>query len=292
MRKSTRIAVVVASTGRPDDISYLLEALKFQSRKPDEVVLSVTSDDDLPSQSITKSVKVLFARKGLCSQRNAALQYIGRRFDYVVFFDDDYLPTKFSIENIVHFFEQHSDVVGVTGHLIADGINGPGIKIEKARTLVNDYESSPKTSKSRELKGLYGCNMAFRVHGIGDLRFDEELPLYGWQEDVDFANRVGVNGKLMKTNAFAGVHRGVKRGRSSGVKLGYSQVANVLYLVRKRTMSRREGFSLILRNMVSNHARYLWPEPWVDRKGRVSGNWRAIGDLFLNRVDPKRILDL
>lgn len=292
MRKSKRIAVVVASTGRPDDIGHLLEELQSQSRTPDEVVLSVTNKHDLPPKGKIRGATVLFGKKGLCSQRNNALNHIDGKFDYVVFFDDDYLPTKFSIENILHLFEQNADVVGATGHLIADGINGPGIPIEKARRLVAEYETKHRTVSSRKLKGLYGCNMAFRIESIGDLRFDEELPLYGWQEDVDFASRVGVNGRLVKTKAFAGVHRGVKRGRSSGVKLGYSQVANVIYLVRKQSLSRRYGYNLILKNIVANHARSLWPEPWVDRKGRASGNWRAIGDLLLNRVDPKKILDL
>ena len=72
------------------------------------------------------------------------------------------------------------------------------------------------------------------------LRFDEGLPLYGWQEDIDFAARVArQGGALARTDAFAGVHCGVKTARSRGLPIGYSQVANPLYLVRKGTMRPR-----------------------------------------------------
>ena len=45
-----------------------------------------------------------------------------------------------------------------------------------------------------------------------------------------------------------------------------------------------------LRNMAANHARALRPEPWIDRAGRMRGNWRGLGDILAGRADPERIL--
>jgi hypothetical protein len=132
--------------------------------------------------------------------------------------------------------------------------------------------------------------MAFRTSAIGDERFDERLPLYGWQEDIDFAARVGRMGDIVKTNAFYGVHLGVKGARGSGVQLGYSQIANPLYLVHKGTMSADEAIPLIVKNVLKNHLRALRPEPWIDRLGRCKGNWHAIGDIIMHRADPANIL--
>ena len=68
------------------------------------------------------------------------------------------------------------------------------------------------------------------AHG---LRFDENLPLYGWLEDIDFARSIAPYGRVVKSMLLRGVHLGVKRGRTSGVKLGYSQIANPLYMLEK-----------------------------------------------------------
>jgi hypothetical protein len=131
--------------------------------------------------------------------------------------------------------------------------------------------------------------MAFRTTAIGSVRFDERLPLYGWQEDVDFSARI--DGELIKTDAFVGVHCGVKAGRERrGEGLGYSQIANPLYLVRKGSMSRSHAIRHCTRNFLANHIRALHPEPWVDRRGRLRGNWIALFDCLRGRLDPERIL--
>jgi GT2 family glycosyltransferase len=70
------------------------------------------------------------------------------------------------------------------------------------------------------------------VHGNG-LHFDENLPLYGWLEDVDFCRRLAPYGRIVRNARTAGVHLGSNSGRTSGVCYGYSQIANPLYLWRK-----------------------------------------------------------
>ena len=132
--------------------------------------------------------------------------------------------------------------------------------------------------------------MAFRMSAIGNLRFDENLPLYGWQEDVDFAARASVHGRVVRTTAFAGVHRGVNKGRSPGKALGFSQIINPAYLVRKGTMRPKKALTLIVKNVLANHAKCLWPEPFIDRRGRLLGNWLGLLHLLQGKTDPKVIL--
>ncbi|MEM9371892.1 MAG: family 2 glycosyl transferase, partial [Pseudomonadota bacterium] len=86
---------------------------------------------------------------------------------------------------------------------------------------------------------------------------------------------------------------GVRSGReTSGHLLGYSQVANPIYLMRKGSLPRRFALKLMLRNVVSNHAKCVRPEPWIDRRARARGNRLAIWDLIRGRSDPERILDI
>ena len=140
--------------------------------------------------------------------------------------------------------------------------------------------------------GTYGCNMAFRVVDIAGHRFDERLPLYGWQEDTDFSRRVARGRPILRLHGLRGVHLGVKRGRVSGVRFGYSQIVNPLYLVRKGTGTGRWAANLIGRNVLANAALSLRPEPEVDRFGRLKGNLIAAGHLLRGRCDPEFILRL
>lgn len=135
--------------------------------------------------------------------------------------------------------------------------------------------------------------MAFRVAMVRDLRFDERLVAYGWLEDRDFGAALARRGaKLVKAGAALGVHMGVKRGRVSGVRLGYSQVVNPVYLWRKGTMRTSQVVDHIFRNMGSNLARSAHPEPYIDRAGRLQGNMVGLLDLLRGRLTPEKAVQL
>jgi hypothetical protein len=44
--------------------------------------------------------------------------------------------------------------------------------------------------------------------------------------------------------------------------------------------------------MAKNLARSGWPEPYVDRRGRLRGNLLALRDLAAGRMTPERVLEL
>src|SRR6266702_4434472 len=95
-----------------------------------------------------------------------------------------------------------------------------------------------------------------------------------------------------KISIFRGVHLGIKYGRTSGVRFGYSQIANPIYLIRKGTMSWQHAKMLMWRNLAANLVRSFHPEPWIDRKGRLKGNLLALVDMAIGRISPHRILQL
>jgi GT2 family glycosyltransferase len=288
-----RVVVVVASLGRPKELSSLLTHLETQSIKPSRVILSVTDRADAPA-TLGANVEVLVGRKGLAPQRNLGMELaLAGGCDVIVFLDDDYVPSRRALELFCKVLTDHPDVVGVTGTVIADGIRGPGISAEVAEDLVrrHDEEARPLATTCVDTTGLYGCNMAYRASAIGGCRFDENLPLYAWQEDIDFSRQLLPRGRLTRTLAATGVHRGVKVARSPGFVLGWSQIVNPAYLVRKGTMPFTFAAWLVIRNLVANHLRALAPEPWVDRRGRVRGNWAGILELLRGRIDPSAVLN-
>jgi len=287
-----KVSVVFATRGRPSVVEKTVRhLLKTQTVKPDDVVVSCVEPDDAGGLADLDSVRVITGPAGLPAQRNTALSSLKPDTDIVVFFDDDFIAQRDWLLIAVQTFQDEKQVAGFTGRVLADGIKGPGISHDEAvRLLETDQERDTSWNAAYS---PYGCNMAFRMSAISGVRFDERLVLYGWLEDRDFGASIARRGgQLVKFNLAAGVHMGTKSGRVSGLKLGYSQIINPVYMLKKGTMSLREAAGQIFRNVASNLALSVRPEPFIDRRGRVKGNLVAVRDLLCGRLEPERAATL
>jgi GT2 family glycosyltransferase len=283
------IAVVIATLGRPDvvsdTVSYLL---KVQILKPAILIVSCVAPEDAGEAARLPGVKIVTGAAGLAKQRNAALDALPPGIDIVVFFDDDFVADADWLGAAAQSFHDEPQLVGFTGLVIADDIKGPGLSFAEAVHLVETADR-PVSWSHIDSFSPYGCNMAFRVSAIGDLRFDERLVLYGWLEDRDFgASLAKRGGRLAKFASARGVHMGVKSGRVAGDRLGYSQVVNPIYMLRKGTMTFSQVAGQIFRNLASNIAGVVKPEPFIDRKGRLRGNFLGFLDVLRGRLEPER----
>jgi GT2 family glycosyltransferase len=283
-----KVCVAIATRGRPDLLAKIVSRLERQTLPPAAILISCTGDSDVSGLQPDARRVILKGRAGLPAQRNLALDHIPPDADIVAFFDDDFVPDDGWLEAAAAVFTHDPTVACVTGDVVADGINGPGIPLDQAQGLIDAHRD---VAGDWHIDGFspYGCNMAFRRSAIRSLRFDERLVLYGWQEDRDFGATVAKHGgRLVKIGAAFGVHLGAKAGRTSGRRLGYSQLINPLYLVRKGTMSPGNALTHIACNMLNNTLRSVAPEPYIDRRGRLKGNLLAFRDLALGRAAPER----
>jgi hypothetical protein len=291
------IVVGIATSGRREILAQTIALLAAQSRLPDALVICpvVAEDiDDLSLKEFPRPTRVVSGPRGLPAQRNKILSVVTDA-DIIVFFDDDFFADARYLENLEVIFLDHLDVVATTGDLLADGAKGPGLSVKAGLQILQSVANSSNSGGDiSDCYGTYGCNMAFRLKPIVDhnIVFDENLPLYGWQEDIDFSRRVRPYGRIVRSQTLRGVHLGIKLGRTSGIRFGYSQIANPVYLIRKGSMSWRHAAKLIWRNLAANLLRSVYPEPWIDRKGRLKGNCLAIVDIAIGRISPGRILQL
>lgn len=245
-----RAAVVIATRGRPGVVSATVRhLLATQTLKPEAVIVSCIDLADAGDLVGHSEVTVVTGLPGLTTQRNTALLSLPEETEIVAFFDDDFIADRNWLAAAARSFRDDSQIVGFTGRVLADGVNGPGIGFEEALRLV---EAAPPSDWSWiEPYSPYGCNMAFRAQAIGETRFDERLVLYGWLEDRDFAAALSKRGgRFVKCAEAFGVHMGVKNGRISGERFGYSQIVNPIYMLRKGTMT---GVK------VANHIFATWP---------------------------------
>lgn len=286
------VVIGIPTVGRAQILCETLLRLARQTRRPDRVIVCATKPADVVGVAEIPGTEVILSSPGLPRQRNALIAAASDA-DIMMFFDDDFFADPDYLAAIERSMTEDPAIVVATGLVLRDGIGGPGLTVDEAEALLDEPRAKP-SGITPTFSG-YGCNMAVRLTTMREhgLLFDERLPLYGWQEDVDLSRRLGAFGKVVKIAAAFGIHLGVKHGRNSGVRMGYSQVANPLYLVRKGA-----GYPLmralehIGRNMAMNIVHSPRPEPYVDRRGRLRGNLLALGDLLRKRMAPERVLDL
>jgi glycosyltransferase involved in cell wall biosynthesis/polysaccharide pyruvyl transferase WcaK-like protein/GT2 family glycosyltransferase len=288
-----RIAVGIATAGRRDIVEETLAEIGRQTRPPDRLILCPASSGDCPpADDLPTGAEIVLGRKGSCAQRNSIIE-AASDVDILVFFDDDFFPEPTYLAEIEQVMASDPSVAMVTGRVLADGIGGPGISPAEARAILHSTTQVPDETLAPTYNG-YGCNMAVRMDSVRShgLRFDENLPLYGWLEDVDFSRRLARNGRIVRCSRARGVHLGSKTGRTPGKRLGYSQVANPVYLMRRGTMRFDRAILQISRNIARNICKSRKPEPWIDRVGRLEGNFVALRDVLSGRLDPCRILEM
>lgn len=190
-------------------------------------------------------------------------------------------------------FEQFETVAALTGQAVVDGARSGSLTFDEGLMALRAIEAGITPSGDPyDQVGLYGCNLSIRSAMVGDTRFDERLVLYGWQEDIDFTLRLQRRGRIVEAADLVGVHLGVKSGRTSGVRFGYSQIVNPTYLIRKGSMPLSFGLKLMVRNVCANTVRSFWPDRNVDRWGRLRGNLIAAIHVALGRIEPEYILHL
>ncbi len=288
------IAVGIATRGRAAVLIEVLRTISQQSRLPDRILVCGTCLEDVAGVDTLSGIEIMFSEPGLCRQRNTILAAIPEA-DFVLFIDDDFLLAPHYIQATLVAFAQDSDIVVTTGQVIADGAVGPGLPLAEGRDLLMRYEAQAiNTGALLPAFNGYGCNMALRLSAVraANMTFDERLPLYAWFEDVDFTRRLAVSRRIVKVLDSRGVHLGTKQGRTSGSRLGYSQVANPIYLAIKGSYTWRRVIRDLSRHLLINCVKSLRPEPYVDRRGRMRGNVIAFTDLLRGRLRPERILEM
>ncbi len=292
----TRLAVGFATCGRADILRSAIFQLRLQTVLPQIVIVSYTKPEDIvgiPEDLLPqRPVTFVLTPAGLPRQRNAILD-CAPDADILLFLDDDFLVAPGYIDAVLHAMAHDPTVVAATGTPIADDVKGPGLSVAQGLALIEAADAAPDYGTD-PAPHAYGCNMAINLAATRrhDLRFDERLPLYAWSEDIDFTHRIGRFGRIVKLRGARGVHLGTKAGRSPGRRLGYSQVANPLYLRGKGSYSWRRALGSVGRNLAANGVRSLWSEPYIDRRGRLLGNFLAFADLLRGRLRPERVLEL
>jgi GT2 family glycosyltransferase len=294
MQGQTRLVVGIATRSRPAILAETIAFLANQSRQPDRIFVSYADIEDVgDAPHRFPHATFIQAPLGLTRQRNAILTAAWDS-DILLFIDDDFYLEPQYLKITEQFLCENPGVVACTGRVLADDMKGPGLTVEQAKSIIGSSDGSLSPQQITPVFLAYGCNMCVRLAPIREhqLRFDEVLPLYGWYEDWDFSRQLASFGSVVHISNACGVHLSTKVGRIPGMRLGYSQIANPIYLARKGTFPWSRVFKFIVGPCLKNLVRSLKPEAHIDRLGRLYGNLAAFRDLCTGTLSPEQILDL
>jgi glycosyltransferase involved in cell wall biosynthesis len=294
MESQTRLVVGIATRNRPTILAETIAFLAKQVRQPDKIFVAYAEPADVADAPVLfPHVTFIQTELGLTRQRNAILT-LAHDHDVLLFIDDDFYLDPQYLKITERFFLESPEVVASTGTVLADDVKGPGLTVAQAKSIVAGSNHAQTEQQITPTFLAYGCNMCLRLAPIREhnLCFDETLPLYGWYEDWDFSQQLASFGTIVHISNACGVHLSAKVGRCTGVRMGYMQVANPIYLARKGTFPWSRVFKFIVGPCLKNLVRSLAPEAHVDRLGRFHGNLTAFRDLLAGTLSPQQIVDL
>ena len=188
-----RIAVLVPTFRRQDDLERCLSALAQQVRSADQLIV-IAREDDEPTHTVISNAKrdglqvltVLVQRAGWAHALTKGLERVDT--DVVAITDDDAAPRPDWLMRILEQFESDDQVGGVGGR---DMIGGDLARThgEQLRPLVGKVKWYGKVvgnhhigyGRPRTVEVLKGVNCAYRVELLREVGFDPILKGHGAQ---------------------------------------------------------------------------------------------------------------
>lgn len=144
-------------------------------------------------------------------------------------FDHDFFPAPTYLAEIERGFMAWSDIA-MASEVVADGIIGMGLDIDEARRLLGRIGGAQ--ARSSRCRTVTAATFAVRLSAAREVkeRLDERLLPYGRLEDVDFRRTARGNRPDRQARRGAWSASWHQQGCQSAVRVGYSQIAEPIYL--------------------------------------------------------------
>jgi glycosyltransferase involved in cell wall biosynthesis len=248
-RKPVRLAYVVPTKDRREDLRKLLITIARQTLQPDQVVVVDASDppirdlvDEFPELAIT------YVREfppSLARQRNAGMAAIADSITVAGYIDDDIELADNATERMAAFWASAEPEVGGAAFTIVNqpqphvlfGILSRFFLLNSSRVgavLPSGFGAAifPQESNVRT-EWLYGGATMWKREVIAKFSYDEWYLGHGYLEDLDYSYRVSRQYELWLVADAKLWHwpRPIRIERN--VDMGRQQIVNRLYFVRK-----------------------------------------------------------
>lgn len=274
MAARAELSLIVCTYRRPAAVAELLEALRFQTRPPDEILV-VDASPDGETEALARAFPLPGLRyenappehRGLTRQRNYGVERVSG--EVIAFLDDDAVPAPEYCEQLLACFVRHPEAVGVGGFV--EGVPwrpaGEGAAPLSAfriagwerredlrwrlRRVLGLAPSAPPgwvppsghgrpvgflppDGEDHPVESVLGCAMAWRRWVFEQLRFSAYFEGYGLYEDLDFCVRAARLGPVVLCTRARLRHEHAPAGRPGAFRYGVMVVRNGWFVWRRR----------------------------------------------------------
>lgn len=250
-----KLALVVPTKDRPDDLGKLLASLEAQTRAPDQLIIVDGSEPDIRHViSRFPKLKVDYVRvypPSLSQQRNAGMQRLDPDITLAGYLDDDIVLEPAAVETMLRFWSGADADIGGAAFNITNAARPNWVRL-KSLLLVDAAQPGlmlssgfPSTigfqQADLDSEWLYGGATVWRREVVNRYAYDEWFLGTGFMEDVDFSFTVRRDHRLKVVAGARLAHYSHPIKLERETLLGRWQVTNRMYFVRKH---RARGLSV------------------------------------------------
>lgn len=205
-----KFAIIIITVGRYAGVRSLLDSIENQSYRPNLVIIMDANKHCPEGSPLGKyGFPIRYINTGPNSAteaRNIGIKNVPDDFQLICFLDDDTVLCDDAIANMRSFWAAASED---TGGAAFNNINAPAINNVKVKKffVLNSSEKGVvlksgfatllyPAAKDERAQWLSGGNVVWRKKIFGHFKFDENLPGYGFVDDLDFSYAVGKHYKL------------------------------------------------------------------------------------------------
>ncbi len=245
--KIPKLAYVVPTKDRPDDMRVLLASLQRQTRQPDQIIVVDGSDPaiefvlaEFPDLHIDY-VRVF--PPSLAKQRNAGMAALRDDIEVAGYLDDDLELMDQATEAMAGFWAENGETVGGAGFAIANQPVASANRLAAlflvdspipGKMLASGFNAQiPPLQATTPTDWLYGGATMWRRDVIEAFSYDEWYIGHGYLEDVDFSHRVRRAHPLFVVGEARVNHYTRPISREREFDVGRQQIINRLYFIRK-----------------------------------------------------------
>ena len=201
-----KTSIIIPTLNRPDDLRRAVASIAANTWQPDEVI--IVEQGDVPrtkrvASQFELNIQVIYLeRKSLTVARNTGIKVSSG--DIVMFIDDDVEIDTEYIRNVKNYFEEHPDVLGVTGKDLVNAqarrgilralrrlmgflffrsaLWGPSRVLRSGHNVLQNFES-----REQIIEWSQGCSSWHSSVFEKGFLFDERLERWASGEDVMFS---------------------------------------------------------------------------------------------------------
>ena len=247
MPKNLKLAFIIPTKGRYQNLKILLDSIEKQTLKPELIVILDSNRKYSEDKIKIYSFPVKYIHTGpnsLTEARNIGVRNIPQDFELIGFLDDDVMLYKDAIEIMFDFWQNASkDIGGVAFNIINNRKPRKFWFLKKIFSLGDQYPGNvllsgyqtmlDKVKKNTYTKWLPGGVTVWRKNIFDEFKFDENIKGYGYIEDLDFSYRVGKKYKLVSLAEAKLTHTPHPVSKEENVNFGISEIVNRFYFIKR-----------------------------------------------------------